>query len=169
MGLGRGTLPCVVGGWVRAPYLDPDRPGCTTARGRLSRSDRRPRGLAGPFGAAGSSGPQTASSGRVCSGRMAAGTGDPPDSAVGGYRGSGCMIGRYLIYTPAESAPDEKVFDAVWQKFAWLCRSLHRDGLSYDVQFNLTAPRPHVLITATGTAKHRPQAVPSHTEAGKRV
>jgi hypothetical protein len=33
--------------------------------------------------------------------------------------------------------------------------ALHSDRLSYDVQFNLTAPRPYVLITATGTPKHR--------------
>jgi hypothetical protein len=32
------------------------------------------------------------------------------------------MTGRYLIYTPAESAPDEKVFDAVWRRFGWVCR-----------------------------------------------
>lgn len=69
------------------------------------------------------------------------------------------MTGRYLIYTPAESAPDEKVFDAVWRKFSAVCRSLHRDGLSYDVQFNLTAPDPHVLITASGTTKPRRQPI----------
>ncbi len=65
------------------------------------------------------------------------------------------MTGRYLIYTPVESARDEKRFDTAWRRFAEVCRSLHRDGLSYDVQLNLTAPNPHVLITASGTAKPR--------------
>ena len=39
------------------------------------------------------------------------------------------MTGRYLIYTPAESARDEKRFDSAWRKFVEMCRSLHRDGL----------------------------------------
>jgi hypothetical protein len=65
------------------------------------------------------------------------------------------MTGRYLIYTPAESARDEKRFDTAWRKFAEVCRSLNRDGLDYDVGLNLTAARPHVLITASGTAKPR--------------
>jgi len=62
------------------------------------------------------------------------------------------MTGRYLIYTPVESARDEKRFDATWRKFVAVCRSLYADGLRYDVQLNLTALRPHVLITASGTA-----------------
>jgi hypothetical protein len=65
------------------------------------------------------------------------------------------MTGRYLIYTPVQSAPNEKRFDAAWRRFAAVCRSLHADGLAYDVQLNLTALRPHVLITANGTAKTR--------------
>ena len=65
------------------------------------------------------------------------------------------MTGRYLIYTPVESARDEKRFDGAWRKFVAVCRSLHADGLTYDVQLNLTALRPHVLITASGTAKPR--------------
>ena len=63
------------------------------------------------------------------------------------------MIGRYLIYTPVESAPNERRLYANWHKFVAVCRSLHQDGLSYDVQLNLTGDRPHVLITARGTAK----------------
>jgi hypothetical protein len=62
------------------------------------------------------------------------------------------MTGRYLIYTPVQSARDEKRFDSAWSKFADVCRSLHREGLSYDVQLNLAAPCPHVLITASGKA-----------------
>lgn len=62
------------------------------------------------------------------------------------------MNGRYLIYTPVESARDEKRFDSTWRKFVAVCRSLHADGLSYRVELNLTALRPHVLITACGTA-----------------
>jgi hypothetical protein len=65
------------------------------------------------------------------------------------------MTGRYLIYTPVESARNERRFDKAWRRFAELCRSLHRDGLSYSVQLNLTDARPHVLITASGTAKPR--------------
>jgi hypothetical protein len=65
------------------------------------------------------------------------------------------MTGGYLIYTPVESKPNEKCFDANWRKFVAVCRSLHADGLSYDVQLNLTGARPHVLITASGTAKPR--------------
>jgi len=65
------------------------------------------------------------------------------------------MTGRYLIYTPVESARDEKRFDKSWRRFAELCRSLHRDGLAYEVQFNLTGANPHVLITASRTAKPR--------------
>jgi len=68
------------------------------------------------------------------------------------------MTGRYLICTPVESARDEKRFDIAWRRFAEVCRSLHRDGLSYSVQLNLTGHNPHVLITASGTAKPRKQA-----------
>jgi hypothetical protein len=66
--------------------------------------------------------------------------------------------GRYLIFTPAESIRDEKHFDAAWRRFAELCRSLHRDGLSYEVEFNLTHLKPHTLIVASGTAKPRKQS-----------
>jgi len=68
------------------------------------------------------------------------------------------MTGRYLICTPVESARDEKRFDIAWRRFAEVCRSLHRDGLSYSVQLNLTGHNPHVLISASGTAKPRKQA-----------
>jgi hypothetical protein len=57
-------------------------------------------------------------------------------------------------------------------KFAALCRSLDADGLGYDVQFNLACSLPHLLITASGTAKPRkraalrpitlPPPIPSH-------
>ena len=65
------------------------------------------------------------------------------------------MTGRYLICTPVESARNEKRFDKAWRRFAELCRSLNRDGLSYSVQWNLAGDHPHVLITASGTAKPR--------------
>jgi len=68
------------------------------------------------------------------------------------------MIGRYLIHTPVESSRDEKRFDTAWRRFAEICRSLNRDGLDYSVQLNLTGHNPHVLITASGTAKPRKQA-----------
>lgn len=72
------------------------------------------------------------------------------------------MTGRYLIYTPVESVRDEKRFDTAWRKFAEVCRSLHRDGLDYSVQFHLTATNPHVLITAGGTAKPRKRSSARH-------
>lgn len=68
------------------------------------------------------------------------------------------MTGRYLIYTPIESARDERRFDRAWRRFAAICRSLDRDGLTYDVQLNLAGDNPHVLITASGTAKPRKHA-----------
>jgi hypothetical protein len=71
------------------------------------------------------------------------------------------MTGRYLIYTPVESIPDERRFDAAWRRFAEICRSLHRDGLDYSVQLNREDARPHVLITASGTAQPRKHA-PAH-------
>src|SRR5260370_20026595 len=67
------------------------------------------------------------------------------------------MTGRYLICTPAESTWNERRFDKAWRRFADVCRSLNRDGLSYEVQFNLAGDNPHVLITANGTAKARRQ------------
>jgi hypothetical protein len=79
------------------------------------------------------------------------------------------MTGRYLIYTPVESARDEKRFDAAWRRFAEVCRSLHRDGLTYEVHFNLAAPKPHVLITASGTAKPRKQSTARHNAVPPRV
>ena len=72
------------------------------------------------------------------------------------------MTGRYLIYTPADSVPDERRFDRAWKRFAEVCRSLHRDGLSYSVQFNLTDAKPHALITASGNAKSRKQSAARH-------
>ena len=65
------------------------------------------------------------------------------------------MTGRYLIYTPVDSTPDERRFDAAWRRFAEICRSLHRDGLDYLVQLNLAHLKPHVLITASGNARPR--------------
>ena len=69
------------------------------------------------------------------------------------------MTGKYLIYTPVESLPDERRFDRAWRRFAEICRSLHRDGLSYEVKVNLAGDKPHVLVTASGTAKPRKPAV----------
>jgi hypothetical protein len=62
------------------------------------------------------------------------------------------VTGRYLIYTPVESVPDERGLDIAWRRFPTVCRSLHNDALPYSFQFNLTAATPHVLITASGTA-----------------
>jgi hypothetical protein len=73
------------------------------------------------------------------------------------------MTGRYLIYTPVESARNERRFDKAWRKFAKICRSLHQDGLTYEVQLNLAAGNPHVLITASGTAKPRKDKAARHS------
>jgi hypothetical protein len=43
------------------------------------------------------------------------------------------------------------------RRFAEICRCLHRDGLDYSVQLNLSHLKPHVLITASGKAKPRKQ------------
>ena len=67
------------------------------------------------------------------------------------------MTGRYLIFTPVQSAPDEKRFDRAWRRFAEVCRSLHRDGLDYSVTLNLTHLKPHVLVTASGKTRPRRQ------------
>jgi hypothetical protein len=72
------------------------------------------------------------------------------------------MTGRYLIFNLADSRRDETRFDAAWQRFAEVCRLLHRDGLSYNVQFNLTDARPNILITASGQAKARKIPNPRH-------
>src|ERR1700687_5106153 len=79
------------------------------------------------------------------------------------------MTGRYLIYTPLESTRDERRFDAAWRRFAEVCRSLHRDGLTYGVQFSLTGPNPPVLITANGTAKPRKHTGAHHVPLPPRI
>ena len=53
-----------------------------------------------------------------------------------------------------ESDHDKRLHSA-WHKFRLLCSSLHNDGLTYDVAFNVMAEEPHLLITARGTAKVR--------------
>jgi len=69
------------------------------------------------------------------------------------------MNGRYIVYTPIDSARNEKRFDAAWRRFAELCRSLDRDGLNYSVTLNLADVKPHVLITASGKASPRKRSV----------
>jgi hypothetical protein len=61
------------------------------------------------------------------------------------------------------SSRDERRFDKAWRKFSEICRSLHRDGLSYNVQLNLAADNPHVVITASGTAKPRKHSAAHHS------
>jgi hypothetical protein len=74
------------------------------------------------------------------------------------------MMGRYRItMLPlldngiARVWESEKRTARRWHLFAETCRSLHRDGLGYSVQLNLTGDTPHVLITASGTATPRKQ------------
>ena len=74
------------------------------------------------------------------------------------------MTGRYLIYTPLDSRrqgcrKDDRQFEACWHRFIAVCRSLHRDRLTYSLQFNLADERPHVVITASGTVRPRKQTV----------
>src|SRR4051794_17664538 len=71
------------------------------------------------------------------------------------------MTGRYMVPFPDlkwfSSNPREQQHVKNWSRFVAVCRSLNRDGLSYEVQFNITGDNPHVLVTASGTAKlHRP-------------
>lgn len=79
------------------------------------------------------------------------------------------MTGRYLIYTPLDRGllenrrrrwrKDDQQFEVSWHRFIAICRSLHRDCLTYSVQFNLTGERPHVVINASGKAKARRRPV----------
>ena len=79
------------------------------------------------------------------------------------------MTGRYRITTlPLLDSGVPRVWESEkrtarrWHLFAEICRSLHQDGLSYSVQLNLTGHDPHVLITASGTAKPRKQTAVRH-------
>jgi hypothetical protein len=76
------------------------------------------------------------------------------------------MTGRYLIYTPLECEPrvfwKGHRFLRNWHVFVEVCRSLHRDGLDYSVEFNLAGETPHVLISAIGTAKPEKQRAARH-------
>ncbi len=65
------------------------------------------------------------------------------------------MTGRYLIFTPVQSASNELRFAKAWRLLVRTCMSLNRDQLSYSVEWNLSTDQPHALITASGTAKPR--------------
>ena len=83
------------------------------------------------------------------------------------------MTGRYRVYLPLDSADGcgfrrdrNPRFDDCWHRFVALCASLDRDGLSYEVQFNLApsaeqcseaVPGPFALVIAQGTPKPRVQ------------
>jgi hypothetical protein len=72
------------------------------------------------------------------------------------------MTGRYLIFTPLDSKPkmfrgEDPKFRRNWSKFIALCESLHRDGLTYTVEFNLGHIGPHVIVKASGRVKPRRQ------------
>jgi hypothetical protein len=69
------------------------------------------------------------------------------------------MTGRYYLKVPRYPARNESDTKACWHRFRFLCTSLHADGLSYDVQFNLNGDNPHVLITASGTALQLKQSI----------
>lgn len=83
------------------------------------------------------------------------------------------MTGRYRVYLPLDSTLGRgcrkdraSQFDDCWHRFVALCVSLDRDGLGYDVQFNLApsaeqcseaVPGPFALVIAQGTPKPRGQ------------
>jgi hypothetical protein len=85
------------------------------------------------------------------------------------------MTGRYCLIVPQYPARNvtwerpwqttgierqyEEQLKGCWHRFNAICRSLHGDGLHYDVQFNLNAEVPHVLVMASGKAKPRKQPV----------
>jgi hypothetical protein len=79
------------------------------------------------------------------------------------------MTGRYRISmvplldngTP-RNWESEKRTARRWRLFTETCRSLAADGLDYAVTFALTGDSPHIVITATGTAKPRKQAAAHH-------
>jgi hypothetical protein len=48
--------------------------------------------------------------------------------------GGGGMTGRYLIYTPVQSAPNEKRFDAAWRRFAEIISESGRTRLQRPVE-----------------------------------
>jgi hypothetical protein len=81
------------------------------------------------------------------------------------------MTGRYRITmgplldngTPRVWEPEKRTAQR-WHLFAETCRSLAADGLDYSVTFALTGEAPHILITASGTArgKRKPLARAKH-------
>ncbi len=63
------------------------------------------------------------------------------------------MTGRYKVLLHLDSASSHNGdFRAGWHRLIDLCQSLDRDGLSYDLQFNLV-DSPHAVVNASGTAK----------------
>jgi hypothetical protein len=80
------------------------------------------------------------------------------------------MTGRYKISmvplldngTPRPWEPEKRTAQR-WHLFTETCRSLAADGLDYAVTFALAGNDPHVLITASGTArKSKPHARVKH-------
>ena len=71
------------------------------------------------------------------------------------------MTGYYRVNIPPDRA---------WHRIVFLCRSLHSEGLHYNVALNLApslwgeADCPHVLITAAGKGKVKRQAM-THAHA----
>jgi hypothetical protein len=80
------------------------------------------------------------------------------------------MNGRYRISMvplldngTLRTCEPEKRTAQRWHLFADTCRSLATDGLDYTVSFALAGSDPHILITASGTArKRKPHARPRH-------
>jgi hypothetical protein len=73
------------------------------------------------------------------------------------------MTGRYRITTPVGATAETR--NRRWHTVVQVCRSLYRDGLSYDVQFHLGGNNPHVLISASGTPVPRKQPTAAHRVA----
>lgn len=75
------------------------------------------------------------------------------------------MTGYYLILMyPPDNLRGVSRSDAAWHRIVAICRSLHSEGLYYNVALNLAPSvwgevnRPHVLITAAGKGKAKRQS-----------
>jgi hypothetical protein len=59
-----------------------------------------------------------------------------------------CWNHRTRAYVPS----NERDLQRAWHVFVATCESLNRDGLDYDVQFNLACAHPYIVIKASGVS-----------------
>jgi hypothetical protein len=79
------------------------------------------------------------------------------------------MTGRYLIHMPYDATAEAR--KRSWHTFTEVCRSLHRDGLTYDVEFHLggsTARADHRDGDA-GASKNSNRSAPRYTPSAGTV